>query len=393
MRLSVITGVVHYATSDGLYAYGPYAREMDIWADLFDEVTILAPCRNTRPPGDAVRFSRRNITILPQRERGGDTLGAKLSLMMSVPGMMWDLVRGMAAADALHVRCPGNLALLGVVLGRLVARRRIAKYAGQWTSYPGEQLTVRFQRWLLGSRWWGAPVTVYGQWDGQPSHVIPFFTSLMDADHMDRARLAIATRESSPELRIVYLGRLSVSKNLDVLLRAMRSVAAQGLRVRCTIVGEGPERHSLEQLAADLSLAKNVRFTGGVPHEETASILEDADVLVLVSETEGWPKALAEAMAYGLVCIGSDRGLMPQMLGEGRGIVVPPQDVDALAKELGRIARDPERCPGMRERAAAWAQQYSLEGLREALRCLLNERWGTKIPPVARTVRAIAGNQ
>ncbi len=393
MRLGVVSNVVHYATSDGLHAYGPYARELDIWADLFDEVTILGPCRNTRPPGDAVPFTRRNITIVPQKERGGDTLSAKLSLLMSVPVMMRDLLRGMATVDAIHVRCPGNLGLLGVILGRFVARKRIAKYAGQWTSYPGEQPTVRLQRWLLGSRWWGAPVTVYGQWDRQPSHVIPFFTSLMDADHMGRARLAIARRESSSELRIVYLGRLTASKNLDVLLRAMRNVTAQGLRVRCTIVGEGPERNSLEQLVMELSLAENVRFTGGVPHEETSSILEDADVLVLVSETEGWPKALAEAMAFGLVCIGSDRGLIPQMLGEGRGIVVPPGDVDALAKELGRIARDSECCPGMRERAAAWAQQYSLEGLREALRCLLNERWGTKIPPVVRKVRAIAGNQ
>jgi len=393
MRLGVVSNVVHYDSGDGLHAYGPYARELDIWADLFDEVTIFGPCRNTRPPGDSVPFTRRNITIVPQKERGGDSLKDKLSLILAVPGMIRDLMRGMATVDAVHVRCPGNLGLLGVVLARFVARKRIAKYAGQWTHYPGEQLTIRLQRWLLGSRWWGAPVTVYGQWDHQPPHVIPFFTSLMDADHMGRARLAIERRESSPELRIVYLGRLTASKNVDVLFRAMRSVIAQGLRVRCTGVGEGPERQSLEHLATELSLAKNVRFTGGVPHEEISSILEDADVLVLVSETEGWPKAIAEAMAFGLVCIGSDRGLIPQMLGEGRGIVVTPRDADALAKELGRIARDPERCRGMRERAATWAQQYSLEGLREALRRLLNERWGTRIPPVDRAVRSIAGNQ
>ena len=385
--------MVHYATSDGLYAYGPYAREIEIWADLFAEIKILAPCRHEPPPGDAVRFNRPNITVVPQRERGGDTVGAKLSLLMSVPGMIRDLVRGMSQVDAIHVRCPGNLGLLGVLIGPIFARYRIAKYAGQWTSYPGEQPTVRFQRWLLGSRWWGAPVTVYGEWDRQPEHVIPFFTSLMDADHMDRARLAIARRELSSELRIVYLGRLSVAKNLDVLLRAMASVAARGFKLQCTIVGEGPERDSLERLAAELSIAQNVRFTGGVPHEEITSILQDADALVLVSETEGWPKALAEAMAFGLVCIASDRGLIPQMLGDGRGIVVEPRNVDALAKELARVAGDPERLPVMRERAAAWAQQYSLEGLREALRCLLNERWGTTIPPVAQAVRAIAGNQ
>src|ERR1019366_9170900 len=83
MRLGVVSNVVHYATSEGLYAYGPYARELDIWADLFDEVTILGPCRNTRPPGDAVPFTRKNITIVPQKECGGDTLSAKLSLLLS----------------------------------------------------------------------------------------------------------------------------------------------------------------------------------------------------------------------------------------------------------------------------------------------------------------------
>src|SRR6202051_4247555 len=68
MRLGVVSNVVHYAPREGLHAYGPYARELDIWADLFEEVTILGPCRNTRPPGDAVAFTRRNIKIVPQKE-------------------------------------------------------------------------------------------------------------------------------------------------------------------------------------------------------------------------------------------------------------------------------------------------------------------------------------
>ena len=67
-----------------------------------------------------------------------------------------------------------------------------------------------------------------------------------------------------------------------------------------------------------------------------------ADVLVLTSETEGWPKVIAEGMAFGLVCIGSARGLVPQMLEHGRGIVIDPHDVKTLAGTIRQIAEAPE---------------------------------------------------
>ena len=123
-----------------------------------------------------------------------------------------------------------------------------------------------------------------------------------------------------------------------------------------------------------------------MPQEQVLDYFEKSDVLVLVSESEGWPKAIAEAMAFGLVCIGSDRGLVPQMLGEGRGLVTPPGDVTALTKALLDIARNPQDFVDMRRRAAKWAQRYSLEGLREAVRLLHNERWGVTLAPATQTV-------
>jgi glycosyltransferase involved in cell wall biosynthesis len=108
-------------------------------------------------------------------------------------------------------------------------------------------------------------------------------------------------------------------------------------------------------------------------------------VLALVSEAEGWPKAIAEGMAFGLVCIGSDRGFVPKMLSGGRGLTVAPGDAGALAGLLSAIARDPEQYVPMRRAAAEWSQQYSLEGLREAIRQLLLEKWNlsTMVPPRA----------
>ena len=79
-------------------------------------------------------------------------------------------------------------------------------------------------------------------------------------------------------------------------------------------------------------------------------------------------------MAFGLVCIGSQRGLMPWMLGDGRGFIVP-RDARALAAVFGAVLTNREASAEMAQRAAAWAQRHPLEGLRDALRTLLAEWW------------------
>src|SRR5512133_73853 len=99
MRLLILSNVIHYRHDGRLHAYGAYAREIDIWADLFAEVVIAAPCRNAPPSSLAVAFTRPNISIAPQMEAGGHTLRAKLGLLLALPVMIWGLCRAMLKAD------------------------------------------------------------------------------------------------------------------------------------------------------------------------------------------------------------------------------------------------------------------------------------------------------
>ncbi|HEX3127360.1 MAG TPA: glycosyltransferase [Thermoanaerobaculia bacterium] len=369
-RLCIVSHVVHYRHEGKIHAYAPYAREIEMWADLFPEVRIAAPCEDGPPPGDASAIDRPNVDVDPQPRTGGDTLGAKLKQALLLPVLVVSLARALRRADAVHVRCPGNLGLLGAVMAPLFSRRIIAKYAGQWNGFPGEAWTVRLQRAILRSGWWKGPVTVYGSWPDQPAWIVPFFTSVLDREQIGRARRAAAGRILKDRPRVLFVGRLSRAKNVDVLLDALAQTGLPG-----TIVGDGPERKALEERAVRLGV--DADFAGGVDFDRVLGFYETHDVLVLASETEGWPKAIVEAMAFGLVCIGSDRGLIPQILGEGRGFVVPPRDVDALAAALRRAA-DPGHAADTRligECAAAFGQRYSLEDLREALRELMAERW------------------
>jgi glycosyltransferase involved in cell wall biosynthesis len=380
--LCIISHVVHYRHGAAIHAYAPYAREIEIWADLFPEVRIAAPCEDAAPPGppgDTAPIARANVRMVPQPRTGGDTLGAKLKQLALLPALAASLAGPMRRADAVHVRCPGNLGLLGVLLAPLFSRRRIAKYAGQWTDYAGEALTVRLQKTLLRSRWWGAPVTVYGAWPDQPSHIVPFFTSVLDGQQVERARRAASSRTASPVPRVLFVGRLSRSKNVHVLMAALGRLRQEGIDLPCTVVGDGPERAALEAQAGELGVAAS--FAGGVELHQVLAFYETHDLLVLASETEGWPKAIAEAMAFGLVCVGSERGLIPQMLGEGRGWIVPPGDETTLADALRRVAGDPQDSRERGRRAAVWGQRYSLEGLRDELRELMERWWQVSLSP------------
>jgi glycosyltransferase involved in cell wall biosynthesis len=373
MRLTIATSVVHYRHDGLLHAYGPYAREIDLWTEMFSNVTIAAPLRNECPPGDCRPLSGVNISLTALPEVGGPRMRDKAILALSVPSLLWSLMKAMLPADAIHVRCPGNVGLLGTLFAPCFSKYVVAKYANSWADFPGESWTARLQKRILRSRWWRGPVLVYGKWPNQPDNIVPFFTSILSQRQIDQERL-LGSR-SPRDLRLIYVGRLSASKNVDVTLRALKCLADEQIHFRFAVVGEGAERARLEALCEELELTDNVKFCGGMGFEATIEQIKQSDVLVLASETEGWPKAIAEGMAFGLVCIGSNRGFVPEMLSNKRGITVLPGDVNSLAGALLDIARNPGLYQGMRENAAAWGRQYTLEKFGEAIANLLIARW------------------
>lgn len=374
-RIVIVSHVVHYRDGDRLLAYGPYALEIGIWARLFPQISIAAPCRAEAPPGDCLALPA-NVRVLPQPETGGTTVRAKLAQLFMLPMSVWRLCSAMQSADAIHVRCPGNIGLLGVLFSPLFSRKRIAKFAGEWDRYDGEAVTVRLQRWLLRSRWWNAPVMVYTDKKERRGQIVPFFTPALTAGQLTRARATATARDFAPPRCVLYAGRLSAAKNVHVLLDAVAEVSRDGIPFTCTIVGDGPEREALESRASTLGISNLVRFEGAVSPNAVLDYYEAADLLVLASQTEGWPKTLTEGMAFGLICVGSDRGLMTSMLGEGRGLLVPPGDSSALARALHRAAiMTAEEIGDMRARATAWAGHYTAEQFENSLRGVLDSHW------------------
>lgn len=134
---------------------------------------------------------------------------------------------------------------------------------------------------------------------------------------------------------VVFVGRLHPVKQVDVLLRAWARVT-NGLLV---ILGDGDERQRLDRLTQELGLGARVSFNGMTA--DVPSYLKAASAFVLPSASEGLSVALLEAMSSGAVPVASAVGGALDLIDHGsNGLLVPPGDVDALARELERVCLD-----------------------------------------------------
>jgi glycosyltransferase involved in cell wall biosynthesis len=139
----------------------------------------------------------------------------------------------------------------------------------------------------------------------------------------------------APGTTAVYVGRLEHIKGADTLIRALAQV--DGLRL--VIVGDGSARETLEQLAVDQGVADRVRFVGF--SDRVQDHLRAADAFLLASRGEGMSNAILEGMASGLACVANATSGVPQLLGSGRGIIVPADNSDAWSDALRTIVDKP----------------------------------------------------
>lgn len=146
---------------------------------------------------------------------------------------------------------------------------------------------------------------------------------------------------------LLVLAALVARKGLDVLLEALASLAARGVRPVLWIAGEGEERANLERLAARLGLSR-VRFLGR--REDSGELLAASDALVLPARREGLGVAALQAMAAGRAVIASAVGGLAEAVVDGEcGLLVPPDDREKLAEAVATLYKD----RALRERLAS----------------------------------------
>lgn len=164
-------------------------------------------------------------------------------------------------------------------------------------------------------------------------------------------------------VNIVSVGSMAqLYKGFDILISALALCAKRGLRFSLTIVGDGRYRRQIEAYAISSGIIEHTKFLGQLPSGEAVQEqLDNADLFVLASRTEGMPRALIEAMARGLPCIGTDVGGIPELLAAED--IVPTGDAQALACKISASLSDQGWMARASNRNLTTARNYENEVL------------------------------
>lgn len=197
--------------------------------------------------------------------------------------------------------------------------------------------------------------------------------------------------------QVLYVGRINFIKGLDVLLRAMRQLVNRRRDVRLVVVGGSFYRHARPQeeqiyrLAQTLGVGEHVAFVGMKAPHEVADLMRRSALLVVPGRAESFGAVLVEALACGTPVVATRCGGPEDIVHDQVGLLVPKEDVDALALAIDRVLSHRERYNAAQLRAYAlenfaWEQiaRRTVTLYAEAL-----ERFHT--PPGAQVERAIKG--
>jgi glycosyltransferase involved in cell wall biosynthesis len=369
MKFAIITHALHYQKKGQVFAYAPYVSEMNIWGRHVDEFIIVAPPAKQIDPVinipyqlDTIRWSRIPAFSLI-------SIISVLRTIVVLPVVAIKIIRAFAAADHIHLRCPGNIGLLGCLVQIFFpGKPKTAKYAGNWGTNKKQPWSYRFQKWLLGNTFLtrNMQVLVYGEWPNQSKNIRPFFT----ATYWDREKEPIIDRDYSGALRFVFIGTLSPGKQPSWAARFLETLVANGKNARIDFFGNGPEREDLENYISENGLNESHILNGNQPKEAVKKALKHAHFLILPSLSEGWPKVVAEAMFWGCIPIVSPVSCVPWMLDDGkRGFLVsgnPEEEAKTFyeklkSKDLSEIS----------QRGIEWSRYYTLDKFEEEIKKLL----------------------
>jgi glycosyltransferase involved in cell wall biosynthesis len=370
----IVTHVKHTTHNGNIYAYGPYVREMNIWFKHVDAVIVVAPRDSSAKPNTIdLAYKHPHIRFIPVPSFHFTSVFESIKSLAIIPYILIVLYLQMWKASHIHLRCPGNMGLLGCLVQILFPwKKKTAKYAGNWDWSSSQPYSYRIQQRILRNTWLthNMQALVYGVWSDKTNNIKPFFT----ASYSQSNAKAIPIKTMRDDvIHFIFVGTLTPNKQplkmLQVFANLLKHQPTQLMRL--DVYGEGSERIAMEQYITTNKLQDCVCIHGNVDANRLEEAYSSSHFLLFFSNSEGWPKAVAEAMWWGCVPITTAVSCVPQMLGNGqRGYLVQPYE-DTINHIVDALQLDPNAYIAKSEASMQWSRQYTLERFEEEINKLV----------------------
>lgn len=370
MKLALLTHVPHIVRENRYYAYGPYVKEMNLWFKYVDAVILVAPKQQGDISAIELPYEHSNIqfksvpafSLLSVKEIG--------KTILRLPKIFREVYSAMKEADHIHLRCPGNMGLIACIVQIFFpGKNKTAKYAGNWDPNSKQPWSYRLQKWILNNTRLtrNMKVLVYGEWEGAGKNIKPFFT----ATYTERDKQDIALRIPEGRIKLLFVGTLSKGKKPLYAVKLAEALQKSGCEVHLDVYGEGAERTEMECYIRTNGLEKTIELHGNQNAKTVEKAYRESHFLILPSQSEGWPKVVAEAMFWGCVPVATKVSCVPNMLANNkRGILLTLSETEDLAL-LQQCIVNRETYREKAKQALEWSRQFTLDYFEKEIQKML----------------------
>lgn len=379
MRIAVISHKVAWPTSASPAKFatnGGFALQMSALSELFEQTTLCIPIAGHERAG-SIPFTGRNLVVVPLTLPRGSDLARRALLPLWLLQNVMALVHAVRKADAVHVPIPSDIGAMGIMVARLLRRPLLIRHCGNWLA-PATRAERIWKGWMERSAGGRDVMLATGEGIGPASARNAAIEWIFSTTLTDEDLALVRGPRTAPSgvARVAIAGRQIRVKGTGIAIEAVTRLAVSGQSVALDVIGDGPDLPDFQRLARSLRVDDRVSFLGQLSHEGVLTALRKADLFVFpTSASEGFPKAVAEALACGLPIISSDVGALPRIVGAA-GLTLHEPDAADLSEAIADLLNDPVSYRQMSEHALAIASRLSLTAWRDRIHSLLEERWG-----------------
>ncbi|MBL4662446.1 MAG: glycosyltransferase [Flavobacteriaceae bacterium] len=370
MKLAIITHVEHIPKGETYFGYSAYVREINIWGKYASELIVVAPVVRQEITKIHLDYAHKNIRLLKVPVVSLTSIWEVLRTLVLIPVLVIQIWRAMRKADHIHLRCPGNLGLVGCCVQVLFPKKpKTAKYAGNWDPNAKQPRSYRWQKWILSNTFLtrNMKVLVYGAWPRQTKNVQAFFTASYPKTKVE----GVTERSFMTPLKFMFVGSLSSGKRPVYALQLIEALSKKGVNCELEYFGEGVERANLETYIKNNSLEQLVKLHGNQTAEFVEESYKNNHFLILPSQSEGWPKVVAEAMFWGCIPIATKISCVPWMLDNGNRGVLIEANLEEDVSYLLSIISEENSLKEMSKNGQRWSQEYTLDKFEEEIQKFL----------------------
>lgn len=372
MKLLIISTAPLIYKDNKVFAYGPYTNELIVYKKYIEKISFACPVWTSDKEllVSEIPFSIENHFKLIDSNLNSFTNIFK-SFFQSIYNLMI-LFKAIKDADHVHLRCPGNIGLIGSFAQIFFPSKiKTAKYAGNWDPKSNQPWTYKLQKYILSNTFLtkNIQVLVYGEWPGQSKNIKSFFT----ATYYESEKKIVSKPALSTFINFIFTGSLVKGKNPLYALRLVNELIKSGNNIVLNMYGEGIERKILEDYITTNSLEQNVFLHGNQKKEILKLAYEKSHFVILPSKSEGWPKTIAEGMFLGCVPVATKISCVPFMLDYGKRGILLEMDLEKDRIQIQNLLSNPNDFLIKSELAQNWSQKYTMEVFETEIKNLLKK--------------------